>query len=240
MAQTLIENRSEPPRGWLVYHSNRIDGTANWVVKRHDNPVVTFPDFAASIDAVAFCWAMQDMADARQAPTRDLSAVDAFADVMREKLRENDHKGDWKKEPIAWLVGKLREEVGELIHEVTRRDVDPRLVAREAADVSNVAMMLADNTGGLGDPWAKTGRQRGEPVRCFGIGPRGERCAMYAGHAGGCCSPQCLEMVADRRCEREAGHDGRWVARNAELEARLARIRETADGRRPHAEDGDE
>lgn len=186
------EDRRHPPLGWAV-RPNKTTASDVWDFSG--------PDCAGwevgRAAAIAACWSYYDKAKEEQlapttgerpAPKRDLSVVDAFAEVMREKLRQNDHKGHWSKEPTSFLIGKLREEVAELIHEVTRRDIDPRLVAREAADVAAVAMMLADNAGGLGKPEPANAALESSPARgrCFGVGRRRERCVMYAGHAGSC------------------------------------------------------
>ena len=79
---------------------------------------------------------------------RDLSAVNRFADLMRVKLRENDHKGHWEHCDPMWLFGKLRDEVQELAEELDASmgpvGTSPFLIARECADVAAFAMMIAD------------------------------------------------------------------------------------------------
>lgn len=83
-----------------------------------------------------------------------------FADAMERKLRENEHKVDWKKEKSGYLLVRLEEETKELeralisgyehaVCETTDasmswRESDARAVLSEAADVANFAMMLAD------------------------------------------------------------------------------------------------
>ena len=73
-----------------------------------------------------------------------------FAAKMEEKLDANRHKGDqygWRKKPTDALIDRLLDEVEEL-----RRAADQhhhsgmsyRNVDREAADVANFAMMVAD------------------------------------------------------------------------------------------------
>jgi hypothetical protein len=95
------------------------------------------------------------MNDALSIPTpaaepRDLSAVDRFADRMRAKLRANDHKGPWSKDTPAFLLGCLRDEVRELVGELTAPgEVDPERVVSECCDVAAFAMMIADVVGGL-------------------------------------------------------------------------------------------
>jgi hypothetical protein len=85
--------------------------------------------------------------------------VQAFAAVMQSKLAEpkNRHKGGWKgvdygpfgdgrghvwTESTEYLLRRLREEVDELEAALAGDDKD--LIASEAADVGNFAMMIAD------------------------------------------------------------------------------------------------
>lgn len=84
--------------------------------------------------------------------------VAKFAQAMEAELRENEHKGNWKDCELRFLTTKLMEEVEELalasqgymIIE-NRSDVckAAKAVQRinvhsEAADVGNIAMMIAD------------------------------------------------------------------------------------------------
>ena len=84
---------------------------------------------------------------------RDLSAVNRFADLMRVKLRENDHKGHWEHCDPMWLLDRLRDEVQELATELAASmepvGTSPDLIARECADVAAFAMMIADVVGAL-------------------------------------------------------------------------------------------
>lgn len=80
--------------------------------------------------------------------------VQAFAEAMERKLRQNDHKGGWKKESVAWLEKRLTEEGAELAHEIKKfRDkqetADKERLLSEMADFMNFLMMLADVTGCL-------------------------------------------------------------------------------------------
>ena len=67
-----------------------------------------------------------------------------FAEQMEAKLRENDHKGGWENCSLDWLVGRLYREAKELWIEVDRVVPEPERIIREAADVANFAMMIAD------------------------------------------------------------------------------------------------
>ena len=65
-----------------------------------------------------------------------------FACLMEEKLRQNDYKGKegWRGNDLNNLFSKLLEEVHELHLALgTGKDVD-----EEAADVANMAMIIAD------------------------------------------------------------------------------------------------
>lgn len=66
--------------------------------------------------------------------------------TMEEKLGENRRKGDregWLAQDLDALEGGLSEEVGELLMAVFNGE-SPEAVWREAADVANTAMMIAD------------------------------------------------------------------------------------------------
>lgn len=91
--------------------------------------------------------------------------VARFAVLMEEKLSENDHKGGWKDCDPTDLLRRLTEEAEELgrcrllacVVRKQERPGDPlhmsdeaRHVGREAADVANFAMMIADVCGALG------------------------------------------------------------------------------------------
>lgn len=65
-----------------------------------------------------------------------------FAQEMERKLQENDHKGGWDTCSPKWLLNRLRQETAEL--ELAIATGDPVKTTREAADVANFAMMIAD------------------------------------------------------------------------------------------------
>jgi hypothetical protein len=81
--------------------------------------------------------------------------VIAFAHAMEAKLRENDHKGGWRGCSPDALFDRMRDEGSELLGKLVRMEQLPsnaevrREVAREAADVANFAMMIADVCHGL-------------------------------------------------------------------------------------------
>ncbi len=102
--------------------------------------------------------------------------VAAFALLMEAKLREKDHRGGWDECTTAWLMSRLREEAKELAGELSRRtDFDgeedrwARLIGREAADVANFAMMIADVCGALAAPRTPDAVGTGETCRTCGF-----------------------------------------------------------------------
>ena len=71
------------------------------------------------------------------------AAVRWFAGEMEKKLVENDHKGDWLGCHKKYLLERLDQEVTELRTTIAERR-GSLAIRREAADVANFAMMLAD------------------------------------------------------------------------------------------------
>lgn len=74
---------------------------------------------------------------------RDRRALLAFTAIMWVKLRENAHKRHWSELPSQWLLGRIKDELQELQDAILAGD--PVAIRREAADVANLAMMVADN-----------------------------------------------------------------------------------------------
>lgn len=64
-----------------------------------------------------------------------------FAEQMEQTLKRNDHKGGWDECTIPWLFGRLNDEVNEL---GGVESTDHENLIREATDVANFAMMIAD------------------------------------------------------------------------------------------------
>lgn len=88
--------------------------------------------------------------------------IEAFAQMMERVLRDNEHKGGWSKCEPFWLLRRLFQETDELTLAISEHlgrtlfpprslDSAPRKheLAREAADVANFAMMIADVCGAL-------------------------------------------------------------------------------------------
>jgi NTP pyrophosphatase (non-canonical NTP hydrolase) len=72
--------------------------------------------------------------------------VQAFALVMEERLKANNHKGGWKQCDGSWLLSRAFLECIELEDAVRNGEGD---VLQEAADVANILMMIADVCGVL-------------------------------------------------------------------------------------------
>jgi hypothetical protein len=77
----------------------------------------------------------------------------AFAHLMEERLRANEHKGGWKDENPFWLLDRARDELRELnavLHvRLKGNTVTPREIGAEAADAANFLLMIADVCGAL-------------------------------------------------------------------------------------------
>ena len=67
-----------------------------------------------------------------------------FSNLMESKLASNDHKDGWDKCTYEYLLRRLIEEVRELIEAIKLRNYQN--VSKEAADVANFAMMIADKS----------------------------------------------------------------------------------------------
>jgi NTP pyrophosphatase (non-canonical NTP hydrolase) len=63
---------------------------------------------------------------------------------MERVLKENDHKGGWNDIQALVLLNQLKEETTELADAI-ENDTSPEHVIKEATDVANFAMMIADN-----------------------------------------------------------------------------------------------
>lgn len=71
-----------------------------------------------------------------------------FAHVMEEKLSQNDWQGGWQNCPVDWLLSRVWEEMREL-EIAMQKPWNKATVVREAADVANFVMMIADVVGAL-------------------------------------------------------------------------------------------
>ena len=66
-----------------------------------------------------------------------------FFEVMLDKLVANSHKGFWDKTELRYLSMRLTQEREELRRAI-EENKSAEEVAKEAADVANFAMMIAD------------------------------------------------------------------------------------------------
>lgn len=65
-----------------------------------------------------------------------------FAQHMETQLKANDHKGGWKGDRIGSLFDRMLDEERELFEVIGTANNEA--IIREAADVANFAMMIAD------------------------------------------------------------------------------------------------
>lgn len=83
-----------------------------------------------------------------------------FAQQMELKLRANDHKGGWQDDEPEELAERISEELTELFVALKKRRAPQnwKRVLKEAADVANVAMMVADHarSGGPSEDQGRT------------------------------------------------------------------------------------
>lgn len=70
--------------------------------------------------------------------------VNWFAKQMELKLRANDHKRHWSEVHLDYLIDRLFQEANELWRAIQNGEPAANIV-KEAADVANFAMMIADN-----------------------------------------------------------------------------------------------
>lgn len=68
-----------------------------------------------------------------------------FAKQMELKLKANDHKKHWHEMHMDYLIERLYQESQELWTAIISGNASD--IVQEAADVSNFAMMIADNAG---------------------------------------------------------------------------------------------
>lgn len=74
-----------------------------------------------------------------------------FAHAMEGRLRANDHKEHWSFYSVGHLRKRIADELGELKRAIDAKE-SPERILREAADVANFCMMVADNYRSEFDP----------------------------------------------------------------------------------------
>ena len=153
------------------------------------------------------CYASEELKTRERAEQSEAQAavmrpeVRWFAEKMEQTLRANDHKSGWGDCEFRWLLGRINEEVLELqlacngltgaeeIGKTTDCPIDGETIIREATDVANFAMMIADNI-------------RAEPL------PTQAASTLLAEHKR---YREALEQLS----EYQFGWDYSWVARTA-------------------------
>jgi NTP pyrophosphatase (non-canonical NTP hydrolase) len=131
--------------------------------------------------------------------------VRAFANLMERELRNNDHKGGWKNDSAEDLMKRVLEEALELSEEVKinfGRTPEQRAydIGEEAADVANMAMMVADVCGALGAAASADRRRRvmGTMDKLFDGSAAHELCSACGG------TGRVYEGEICRFCEQDA------------------------------------
>jgi len=71
------------------------------------------------------------------------NSVNWFSDQMKDELLEHLDRPGWKREPVAYFLRRLGEEVAELCDAIEFNQ-PKEIVTKESADVANFAMMIAD------------------------------------------------------------------------------------------------
>ena len=84
-------------------------------------------------------------------------SVKKFAELMEQVLQENDDRGGWEQEDFDYLFDRMTEEKRELRnlfhrqHPLWNLELKPsktrKQAIKEAVDVANFCMMIADNFG---------------------------------------------------------------------------------------------
>jgi len=68
--------------------------------------------------------------------------IKVFAEIMEAKLSQHDDRPHWNDEELDYLVARFDEEVKEFKEAIKSKN--PNHIILEAADVANMAMMIAD------------------------------------------------------------------------------------------------
>lgn len=83
-----------------------------------------------------------------RSPQEGWAEIDRLVELAKRKLEINSHKPYWQEPSVDYLLLRLHEEVAELQEAVTFTGHVPE-IEQEAADVVNMAMMVASRCGGL-------------------------------------------------------------------------------------------
>lgn len=117
----------------------------------------------AFLDSEDFEWSSKSLHSSNPVLPAVRESVMWFSKEMEAKLAINDHKGGWAACDVRWLLNRLNEELEELENIISTRelesgyrsageglsiiDTDNEAIIKEAADVANFAMMIADRFG---------------------------------------------------------------------------------------------
>ena len=74
-------------------------------------------------------------------------ALRAFADEMEKELKKNEFRGEWRERSPSDIMASLWEELYDLddaVERMYRGEGDRKEVLKEAVDVANYAMFVAD------------------------------------------------------------------------------------------------
>lgn len=107
-----------------------------------------YAEYSAALDEVLAA-SPECAAAASPAPAGWRPEVVAFANAMEAQLRANDHKPGWKHDSPESLRMRIYDEWMELTEALRSIPRNENVILKEAADVANFAMMIADNWGSL-------------------------------------------------------------------------------------------
>lgn len=133
------------PEGTAVY---LVESDGSVTKTRTRSPVWPLGDgeLVVSVEGKTGGWAIDRMTVVPEGdlPLEVRPEVAWFAEQMELQLRANDHKGGWQGHESGELFDRLHEETDELAECLGDNEYTEDTV-KEAADVANFAMMLADN-----------------------------------------------------------------------------------------------
>lgn len=112
------------------------------------DPIMNQQDYAYIGRAVAdaYKYALKREGDSSPSPllASCRPCVQRFAIEMERQLAANDHKPGWESDTQESLLKRLDEETIELAEELYSPEREGSKVIKEAADVANFAMMIAE------------------------------------------------------------------------------------------------
>jgi len=100
------------------------------------------PYSAAGIPSAIETWNRRKEKEKEAKPREQ---VQWFSKEMEKELLDNDHKGGWDKCDDGYLTWMLKSNLIKLSELIFQEPKDVQKVIKEATDVANYAMMIADN-----------------------------------------------------------------------------------------------